>query len=349
MKKFQCKNYTQALNLIRSENYNRILLQCPAGLLNKELLAFVSEIQEDSRDVIIVGEECYGACDLPLSYAFELQVDVIIHVGHSIYHQLPLITDLIYVTIEVEIDLSQYADEIYELCKMNSWNSLTLVGTIQHTSSFLDLATKLQQDQIDVLIPSKRGHLQEGQILGCEVNLESEKTTDAILCVAGGRFHALAVMLSQKNPTISLDPFLGTIDLYTTKQRNKYLMKRYALIEKSRHAKVWGVIYGLKSGQKRPYLMTLAKQWIKGMNKTSITIAATQINPHSLNNFSFVDAWVTTHCIRQGLDDNELFTKPSLTIAELGVACGKIAWKTLIEGDYLNANHYPQKHLKNDN
>ncbi len=346
MKEFQHKNYSEALQFLHSKDYNRVLIQCPEGLLNKEFLAFVSEIQERCQNVFIMGDECFGACDLPLSSALELQIDVIVHIGHSFYHHSPLIPDLVYVTIDIDIDLDQFAEKIGKLCRGNLWNSLTLVGTIQHVYALSNLAKKLQLEKIDVLIPPNRGRLQKGQILGCETRFGSISTTDAILCVAGGQFHALAVMLDQQKPVISLDPFSNKIEFFAVDRRKKFLMKRYALIEKARDAEVWGVILGLKSGQKRPQLTTLAERWIKNMNKRAVTIVATRVDPKSLNNFSFIDAWVTTHCIRQSLDDYKSFLKPFLTVAELGVLCGEMAWETLVDGPYLTASQYPERFIK---
>ena len=76
------------------------------------------------------------------------------------------------------------------------------------------------------------------------------------------------------------------------------MRQRYAIMAKALDAKKWGVIIGMKPGQKR---LELAKR-IKEIAGDAVLITIREISPERLIAFK-VDAYVSTVCPRVAIDD----------------------------------------------
>ena len=171
-----------------------------------------------------------------------------------------------------------------------------------------------------------------GQVIGCDYsNVKSvANDVEAFLFIGGGRFHALGVALSTSKPTVNADPYenrASSID----EEAQTMLKQRWACIEEAKHAKTFGVLVGLKLGQKRLNKALEIKEIAEKNGKAAFLFAIREILPEALMEFPSVDVYVNTACPRVSLDSSSKFLKPVLTVNEFMVVSGEVSWETLLK------------------
>ena len=305
----------------------KIMLQFPDGLLGQPLQQVVDLLKEYGVQSIIAADPSYGACDLPTQQADLLHIDMIFHFGHSTYAFPPpkgFKSRIHYFPVDAvfEIPWTTIGTKITAL----GWKNVGLLTTIQHI--------KLLSQAKQILSPMGIEVYQhyEGQILGCNQDraVKINSFVDGFLVIAGGDFHASPVVVATGKPTLRYDPFNGSFNLFDLNYRDKYLARRYAMIEKAHHAKRWGVLLSGKSGQlPRDHGQRIINMLTQAGYEATPFIMY-RIYANHLLNFETIDAWVITLCPRIATDDYVLFNKPILTTRELAELLGDLTWDHFI-------------------
>ncbi|OLS20816.1 MAG: 2-(3-amino-3-carboxypropyl)histidine synthase [Candidatus Heimdallarchaeota archaeon LC_3] len=305
----------------------KILLQFPDGLLGSPLQSVVNFLIERDIEPVLSADPSYGACDLPLNQAKMMGIDHIFHFGHSTFAFPPpseFKGKISYFPVKVNIEFSW--NKILEEIIILGWKTVGLLTTIQHVDKY-----KFENETINNSNITFVQH-KEGQILGCNQDRATKiaSSVDGFLVIAGGDFHASPIVVATNRPTLRYDPFNETFKLFDEQFRNKYLSKRYALIEKAKKATNWGVILSAKSGQfpkdKGSRILNMLKR--KGL--TAIPFIMHNVNLPHLSNFETIDAWIITLCPRLATDDYIRIKKPILTSRELAVVLGDLSWDQFI-------------------
>ena len=316
---------------INKKNSKKVLLQLPEGL-KKEATRLTNLIQEKTKSTIFVsGQPSWGACDLPIDEAKRLKIDLIIHFGHAPFHHPDI--PILYIETNYKKDLSNL---IKNFLKSFNYKKIGLTASIQHTHQLESIKTILEKNNIQVSIPQPKGRaIHPGQILGCEYTGPKtiENDMDAYLTISNN-FHALGLLLSTSKPVILINPSTEKIE-DLTKLRNNYIQKRFALIEKAKQAKSFGILISTKSGQINTNLAEQLKNKINKKNKQATIITMSEIQPDELTNFSNIDIFVTTACPRLAIEDLPRFTKPIITTKELLVALGELSWEKNLETGFI--------------
>jgi 2-(3-amino-3-carboxypropyl)histidine synthase len=136
--------------------------------------------------------------------------------------------------------------------------------------------------------------------------------------------------LSTSKPTVIADPYDNrafSID----EEAQKLLKAHWACIEQAQHAKTFGVLVGLKPGQKRLDEALKIKELVEKQGKTAYLLAIREVTPEALLEFPTIDAYVNTACPRISLDAPGKFSKPVLTINEFMVASGESSWESMLK------------------
>jgi 2-(3-amino-3-carboxypropyl)histidine synthase len=102
-------------------------------------------------------------------------------------------------------------------------------------------------------------------------------------------------------------------------------------IEEAERASIFGVLVGLKIGQRHLDEALRIKELAEKNGKTAFLFAIREILPEALMEFPTVDAYVNTACPRISLDAPSKFLKPVLTVNEFMVVCGEFSWETLLK------------------
>lgn len=306
----------------------RVLLQLPEGL-KSEGPRLAKIIEGMGVLPIISADPCYGACDIATAEAERLGLDLVIHFGHARlvkHEQVP--------TVYVEARATVTVDEAvgHAVTLLNKWNKVGLATTVQHVQA-LDRAREILVRAGKIVVIGDAGRINyAGQVIGCDYsNVRSiANDVEAFLFIGGGRFHALGIALSTSKPTIIADPYekrAYSID----EEAQRVLKQRWACIEEAKHAKTFGVLVGLKIGQKRLDEALKIKEILGKNGKTAFILAVREILPEALMEFPTVDAYVNTACPRISLEAPAKFLKPVLTVNEFMVVAGEFSWENLLK------------------
>jgi len=319
---------------ISKRKAKRVLLQLPEGLkLEAERLAEI--IENAGATVIVSADPCYGACDLALEEARALKADLIVHYGHTpliMQNEIPAV----YFDAKAKIKIAPAVRKAVPLLK--EWDKIGLVTTVQHLHT-LERAKKILLEAGKTVIIGDSGKtVYAGQVLGCEFSNAKAvaNEVEAFLFIGGGRFHAIGVGLSTGKPVIVADPYIK--EAYSIDDEIKHvLMRRFASVSKAKGAKTFGVIVGLKIGQKKLKKALEIKKKLEKANKRVFLLCLREITPERLMQFPFFDAYVNTACPRLSLDDTPRFPKPLLTTRELQVLLGEISWEELCKEGWFES------------
>jgi len=300
------------LEIIEARNAKTVGLQFPEGL-KRQAPALAKEIEERSGVLIIVsGDPCYGACDIDEGL-LEL-VDVLFHFGHSRFSDDDRI-----------VFMEFYHEADVEQCVINALpllgQKVGVVTTVQHIHKLNDIVKVLLNDNKEPVVAKGDSRIAyPGQVLGCNFSAVPQGV-DSILYVGSGNFHPMGMSLANKIPVVAADPFTGEARLVDIE---KVMKQRYAVMAKAMDAKKWGIIVGMKSGQRR---LELAKK-LKELAGDAVLISIKEITPDRLLAFK-VDAFVSTACPRIAIDEVGRFPAPVLTPVEFEMVKGLRSWEDL--------------------
>ena len=305
----------------------RVLVQLPEGL-KTEGPRLAAVIEEAGATAIVSADPCYGACDLALLDAEALGVDLIIHFGHSEMMRKERVPT-IYIEARAGVDAETALRKAIPL--LNSWKTIGLVTTVQHVHTLKEAEDLLYNAGKKVVIGEASGLVKyAGQVIGCDYSTARSisKEVDAFLFVGGGRFHAIGVALATGKPTVVADPYEERA--YSVDQEvERILRQRWASISEARKADKFGVLIGLKSGQKRIKEAVEIKNKMENNKREATLLALREITPEALMQFPHIEAFVNTACPRVSLDSASKFLKPVLTFNETLVMLGEISWEEL--------------------
>lgn len=306
----------------------RVLIQLPEGL-KPEAPRLAKVIEKMGALALISSDPCYGACDIAINEAQTLGADMIVHFGHAklIKHeQVP--------TVYVEARASVNIDEVINkaLILLSKFSKIGLTTSVQHLQTLNEAREILVRARKKVIIGDARRLGYAGQVIGCDYsNVKSiVDEVEAYLFVGGGIFHALGISLSTSKPVIVADPYDNRA-FSVDAEAQKLLKQHWACIEEAKKAKIFGIIIGLKPGQKHFDEALKVKEIVEKQGKTACLLAAREVTPETLLAFPTIEAYVNTACPRISLDAPGKFSKPILTFNEFMVASGESSWESMLK------------------
>lgn len=310
---------------VRRRKAKRILLQLPDGLKRYALTLARAIEEKTNATVILSGGHCFGACDLAVEEAGSLGSDLIVHYGHTPWKYGKTIPS-IYVDARSEVSIKKPLRKTVRLLK--GIKKVGLAAPIQFIHKLREAKELLENEGKEVLIGRKRGDLSyDGQITGCNYasSLSVAEYVDAFIVLGGGTFHALGLALTTGKKTLLADPYLGNV-VNMDQLRKKILKQRWAIISKARNYNSFGIVIGLKVGQRRIRESMEIKERLERHGKNSTIISISNVENNALLPFEGIDAFVNTACPRVAIDDLALFSKPMLIPAEIDVVLKETSW-----------------------
>jgi 2-(3-amino-3-carboxypropyl)histidine synthase len=309
---------SKLIGQLRERGAKRVALQFPEGLKRKAP-EMALRLKEAGFEVIVSGDPCYGACDLPLP-ALAL-ADVLVHAGHAPVDERP---GILYDLHPMDFDMAVIAQAL----PLISGKRVGLVTTAQHLHLLDRMAGFLRERGIEAVVAGGCGRARyPGQVLGCSFSGARATGAGEILYVGTGLFHPEGIQLATGARVIALDPYLGTAELVSVERLKR---RRFALIEKARGAERIGILVSTKSGQER---LALARR-LAGLSAKAVLVVLCEVSPDALLSLGF-DCYVNTACPRLAYDDQARFPVPVLSPPEFEILCGARAWEefTLDEWD----------------
>jgi 2-(3-amino-3-carboxypropyl)histidine synthase len=321
-------NIEKTILIIKKNKYKNIAIQLPEGIKNnsKEIIEKISN--ETKSNVFLFADPCYGACDIPYYNLKKLDIDLLIHIGHT---KIPNITEdffpIIYLNAKSNLDISKV---VKKSIKYLEGKKIGIVTTAQHINDLKIVKNILKNNQLKPILSKGDDRvLNSGQILGCNYSsaLNIRDKIDSYLYIGTGFFHPIGLALNSRKPVISADPSSNNVKKKELEIiKNKILKQRFGAITISKKADNFGILIGLKPGQMRIDKALYVKKLLDSSNKTNYFIAIENFSDYILNSINYIDCFISTSCPRIAIDDYVLYKKPIITPIELEIVLNKRDW-----------------------
>jgi 2-(3-amino-3-carboxypropyl)histidine synthase len=285
--------------------------------------------------VFLSGDSCYGSCDIALTQAKELEVDLLVHYGHS-----DMLNDydvpVLFVHAEIDIDIVSIIDAAES--EIKKWERIGIVTTVQHIHQVNDIKLELENRGLIPVVSTKGGKTPfPGQILGCYyIGAEDiAEQVDGFLYIGGGKFHPIGLIMSTGKPMVIADPFSAKISTLSEQDLMLIAKKRMASIEATKQVKNLGILVSSKQGQKDLEAALKLEKKFRKKDVTAIIIYLNDVRAEHLNNFVEPGAFVNTACPRLSIDGVEGINRPILTVNEALIVLGEKKWEDLWSKGYF--------------
>jgi 2-(3-amino-3-carboxypropyl)histidine synthase len=288
-----------------------------------------------SIQVYIIGDTCWGSCDLNTHAADMLSADILFNIGHTMaidtFGQKVVMIGA-FDDISFDIIAKKCARDL-----VGKYKTVSLVTDSQHLHQ-VDGVKKIFEDHgYNVIIGRGRGQLRDAQVFGCEFYPAHDvhEQVDAYIFLGQSMFHSAGVASSTEKPTYMLDPYF---EEYTEVNEFAQGMQKKAILSiyKALDAEKIGIIIGLKEGQFAHLRAIELKKEFEKLGKRVQMIALTEITEERIQIFKGIDAFVQVACPRIGTDNH--FKKPMLSVPQ-ALSLIKLLKKEPI-GDFLKIQHW---------
>ncbi len=306
-------NEEKVFRLIEEKKPRAIAINAPGGLL-KQTRGLMERIKARyGISSFLIGDTCFGICDTIDDDVEKLNADMALHIGHNAAVQT--VGDYTYLIDAIDdVKFDGVLGKVMPF--LNGCKTLGLVTFAQHLQQLKPAREKLEAAGFEVRVGRKNNLLLESQIFGCDFSTvyPMKDEVDAFCFLGQSEFHAVGLALATGKPTYMLDPYFEEVtDMAEVAEERR---KRAILaVYKALDAKTFGVITGLKEGQK----MLGRTKWIVDrleMHGRKVEqFAMRDITPQNLAPYRDVDAFIQTACPRISID-GFAFDRPVLSIPQ---------------------------------
>jgi 2-(3-amino-3-carboxypropyl)histidine synthase len=297
----------------------KVILQFPEGLKRRaaDVAAEISRIAPGRR-IIVHGEPCFGACDVP-----DTDADLIVNFGHLPIPCVETPRPVLFIQARSSADPLPIVEKALDLLP----ERVGLATTAQHLHMLPAVVDLLERNKRLVRVGKGDGRVfAAGQVLGCNISAVRSVAgdVDVVLFIGTGNFHALAISLGTGKKVLIADPVVKELrDVESL--GNEIMKQRHGAIETAKGAERFGVILSTKAGQRRETVALGVEKALTDRGKRAVVVEMGFITPQKLDAFG-LDCWVSTACPRMAIDDYAMFAKPVITPVELEIALGIRAW-----------------------
>ena len=304
---------SKVFEIIEAKKPKVVLVSAPGGLLRqtKDLMERVKERYGVTS--ILSGDSCFGICDTVDDDVEKLQADLALHLGHSA--AVTEVGDYTFLVDAVDdIEFDKVVETAVEV--LSPYKRIGLATFSQHMHQLGPVKQRLESKGFQVMVGEGNNLMLQGQVFGCDFStaFRVREEVDAFVLLGESEFHAVGLALATGRPTFMLDPYMN--EVMDVRQAAEERKKRAVLaVYKALDARVFGVITGLKEGQK----MLGRSRWISKrleMNgRKVVQLAMRDITAERLAPHRDIDAFVQTACPRISID-GFTFDRPVLSIPQ---------------------------------
>jgi 2-(3-amino-3-carboxypropyl)histidine synthase len=305
----------------------RVLIQLPDGL-RPQALKLIQKLEELTRsEIFLNGDSCYGACDIAISQAKILDVELIVHYGHSIMIAETGVP-VLYIEARFDFDPETLLEKALPL--MDDWNIIGLVTTIQHVHRLEEIARIIERVGKKSVIGNERKKTSyQGQILGCDYTtaITIEDEVDGYLYIGAGRFHPLGLAANSSKSVVTANPYLCSVEKLEENEVMRLAKRRMAAIMAAKEAETFAILVSTKPGQIALSTARSLRERILNKGKKAVIICLDEISTLKLGNFTEFQVFVNTACPRLAIDGLPMIQQPILTIIETEILLGERQWE----------------------
>jgi len=303
----------KVFSLVEEKKPKVIVLNAPGGLLRQTKSLMETLKERYGVKCILAGDSCFGICDTVDDEVGKLQADMALHIGHNATVQtVGDFTYLIDAADDVKFDgvIGQAA------AALRPYRRIGLVTFSQHVHELGAVKAMLEAEGFEVSLGKGNNLLMASQIFGCDFStvFPLRDEVDAFCFLGESEFHAVGLALSSGLPTFMVDPHLG--EVVDMREEAEERRKRAILaVYKALDAKTFGVVTGLKEGQKMLGRSAWISKRLEMHGRKVVQLALRDITPERLAPHREIDAFVQTACPRISID-GFTFDRPVLSIPQ---------------------------------
>ena len=322
--------------IIDERKPHSVALNGPEALIPKIQNSASSITEKFGIPAYVIGDTCWGSCDLNTHAANMLGAEILFNIGHTISMEI-FDEKVVMVNAFDDIIFDRVARKCALELKNKNYNSISLVTDSQHLNQITRVREVFEEFGYQVIIGRGKGQLNDAQVFGCEFypayNVQNQ--VDAYIFLGQSTFHSVSVAISTGKPTYMLDPYFE--DYSDVTGIAKQLQKKAILsIYKALDAETIGIIIGLKEGQFAHIKALELKKSFEQLRKKVQLIALTDITEDRIQIFKGIDAFVQVACPRISIDNH--FKKPMLSVPQ-ALALIKLLKKEPID-NFLKIRHW---------
>ncbi len=322
--------------IINERKPHSVALNGPEALIPKIQNSASNITEKFGIPAYIIGDTCWGSCDLNTHAANVLGAEILFNIGHTI--SMEMFDDkVVMINAFDDIIFDRVARKCALELKSKNYNSISLVTDSQHLNQITRVKEVFEEFGYQVIIGRGKGQLNDAQVFGCEFypayNVQNQ--VDAYIFLGQSAFHSASVAISTEKPTYMLDPYFENYSdvIGIAEQLQK---KATLLIYKALDAEIIGIIIGLKEGQFAHIKALELKKSFEELGKKVQLIALTDITEDRIQIFKGIDAFVQVACPRISIDNH--FKKPMLSVPQ-ALALIKLLKKEPID-NFLKIRHW---------
>lgn len=179
--------------VIDNQKPNSVALNGPEGL--------VSRIQEVADNVeeryhipaYVIGDTCWGSCDLNTHAADLLGADILFNIGHTIAMQ-SLGRKVVMINAYDDVSFENVARKCASDLKA-LYRTLSLLTDSQHLSQITTVKKIFEEYGYDIIIGRGKGQLNDAQVFGCEFYPAHymQNIVDAYIFLGQSMFHSASI------------------------------------------------------------------------------------------------------------------------------------------------------------
>ncbi len=303
----------KVFEIIEAKKPNVVVVNAPGGLLRqtKELMEKVKE--RYGVKSILSGDSCFGICDTLDEDVPRLQADLALHIGHN-----AAVTEVGDFTYLVDaVDDVEFGEVVEEAAKVLApYRRIGLATFSQHLHQLKPVREKLEGKGFQIVVGKGNNLMLEGQVFGCDfsTSFPARDEVDAFALLGESEFHAVGLALASGKPTFMLDPYMNEVtDMKPAADERR---KRAVLaVYKALDAEVFGVITGLKEGQKQLGRSRWISKRLEMNGRKVVELVMRDVTPERLAPHREIEAFVQTACPRISID-GFTFDRPVLSIPQ---------------------------------
>ena len=321
--------------VIEERRPRSIAINGPEALMPKLQDAADHIAERFGIEVYLIGDTCWGSCDLNTHAADMLGADVLFNVGHTVAMETfgdKVVMINAYDDVSFDKVTRKFANDMKGKFKV-----ISLLTDSQHLEKVEEAKKVFEDLGYQVIIGRGKGQLRDAQVFGCEFYpaWNVQKQVDAYVFLGQSQFHAASVAMSTEKPTFMLDPYFeeySQVNEFAQGMQKRAILSIYKAVD----ANTIGLVIGLKEGQFAHLRALELKKEFEKLGRKVQLIALTEITDDRMQIFKNIDAFVQVACPRIATDNH--FSKPMLSVPQaLGLI--KLLKNESIE-DFLRIQHW---------
>jgi 2-(3-amino-3-carboxypropyl)histidine synthase len=320
----------RVFSLVEEKRPSSIVVSAPGGLI-RQTRELIEKIKTKyGIECFLIGDSCYGICDTSDMDVPALKADMALQIGHNAaVSRVGNYTYLIDASDDVKFDEVASA----AVTVLSRYKRIGLVTFSQHIHELGRVKEILEAGGLEVFIGRRNNLLLESQIFGCDFSTvyPLRENVDAFCFLGESEFHAVGLALATGKPTYMLDPYLNeVVDMEKAAEERR---KRAILgVYKALDARVFGVVTGLKEGQKMLGRSLWIARRLESHGRKVVRLAMREITPERLAPYRDIEAFVQTACPRISIDGFN-FDRPVLSIPQADALVALLEGRTM--GEFL--------------